>query len=89
MTKKMTWTEMKQTFVNEWLLITDFELDESGHLIAGVVQRHSKDKQEVYRLPALTQSAAFRYTGESTFAGWREQVRKSNLMLVRMNRIVN
>ena len=43
MTNKMTWTEMKQTFTGEWLLITDFDLDESGHLIAGVVQRHSKD----------------------------------------------
>lgn len=69
---------MRQTFANEWLLITDFELDESGPLIAGVVKRHSKDQQEVYRLPALNQSAAFRYTGESTFAGWRGDVRKSN-----------
>ncbi len=80
MANKMTWTEMKQTFTGEWLLITDFDLDESGHLIAGVVRRHSKDKGEVYRLPALNQPTAFRYAGESTFAGWREHVRKSNLL---------
>jgi hypothetical protein len=76
----MTWTEMKQTFVSEWLLITDFDLDKSGHLIAGVVGKHSKDKEEVYQLPAVNQPTAFRYTGASTFAGWREHARKSDLL---------
>ena len=63
----MTWEEMKQQFPDEWLLITDFELDESGHLVTGIVERDSKDKEVVYRLPALQRSTAFRYTGESTF----------------------
>ena len=72
MDKKLTWNEMKSMFPNEWLLITDFVLDQSGHLISGVVARHSVDKDEVYRLPALDKPSAFKYTGESTFpGGWR------------------
>ena len=71
MGQKMTWEEMKQHFPNEWLVIVDFEVDNSGHLVAGVVERHSPKKHEVYRLPVRQQSTAFRYTGESTFSGLR------------------
>ena len=53
MEETLTWDEMRSIFLDEWLLITDFELDSSGHLIRGVVARHSVDKDEVYRLPAL------------------------------------
>ena len=67
----MTWSEMKNTFPNEWLLITEYQLDESGHLINGHVERHAKDKTKVYQLPSLGKSTAFRYTGESTFSGLR------------------
>ena len=80
MGKKMTWEDMKKQFPNEWLLITDFELDESGHLVAGIVDRHSKDKEVVYRLPALDRSTAFRYTGESTFAGLRSHAKKRHIV---------
>ncbi len=80
MGKKMTWEEMQQQFPNEWLLITDFELDESGHLVAGIVDRHSKDKEVVYRLPALQRSTAFRYTGESTFAGLRSHAETRHIV---------
>lgn len=69
MEKKMTWNEMKKTFPDEWLLITDYEADESGHVILGVVARHSRNKDEVYRLPALDKACAFKYTGESQFPG--------------------
>jgi hypothetical protein len=72
MNKKLTWDEMKSIFPDEWLLITDFELDQSGHLISGVIVRHSVDKDEVNRLPSLEKPFAFKYTGESTFpGGWR------------------
>lgn len=67
MKKTLTWNEMKNMFFDERLLITDFVLDQSGHLISGVVARHSVDKNEVYRLPALDKPSAFKYTGESTF----------------------
>ncbi|MDO8494003.1 MAG: hypothetical protein Q7S68_01530 [Deltaproteobacteria bacterium] len=71
MGQKMTWEEMKKAFPNEWLLITDFDTDDSGHLLSGVVEKHSKSKQEVYQKPALPKPTAFRYTGESTFIGLR------------------
>lgn len=71
MGKKMTWAEMKNAFPDEWLLITDYKTDRYGHIIEGVVERHSADKDVVYRPPALKKSTAFKYTGESTFRGWR------------------
>lgn len=72
METRMTWEEMKRAYPDEWLLIVDWKDDESGHLISGVVARHSKDDQEVFRLPSLNQDCAFRYTGESQFpGGWR------------------
>ncbi len=71
MNTRMTWEEMKKEFRKEWLLIIDYDLDDSGRLLSGVVARHSRDKNEVYRLPTINQSRAFRYTGQSTFAGLR------------------
>jgi len=80
MGKKMTWEEMKQQFPNEWLRIIDFDVDESGHLVAGIVDRHSHDKEVMYRLPALHRSTAFRYTGESTFAGLRSHTETHHIV---------
>lgn len=74
MEKKMTWKEMQQQFPNEWLRIIDFDVDDSGHLLAGIVDRHSTDKDVVYRSSVLHQPTAFRYTGESIFAGLRSHV---------------
>ena len=72
MGQKMTWAEMKRAYPDEWLLITDYTTDSCGDIIAGVVERHSTEKEEVYRLPAIDKDCAFRYTGESTFpGGWR------------------
>ena len=71
MGQKMTWKEMKKAFPDEWLLITDYERDRYGNIISGIVERHSADKDEVYQLPSLKKKAAFEYTGESTFRGFR------------------
>jgi len=71
MGQKMTWEEMKKAFPDEWLLITDYERDRLGNIISGVVERHSAEKDEVYQLPSLKKKAAFEYTGESTFRGFR------------------
>ena len=69
--KKMTWEQMKQAYPNEWLLIIDYELDTVGGIEKGVVLRHSKSKDEVYAPLSKSRDTAFRYTGESTFAGLR------------------
>lgn len=71
---KMTWEEMKKTFPDEWLLVTDSERDKLGNIVSGVVERHSAEKDEVYRLPLVQKNAAFEYTGESTFRGFRSHV---------------
>ncbi len=71
---------MKKKFPDEWLLITDFDLDKSGHIIAGIVNRHSKEKEDVYRLTALGKSTAFRFTGESNFGGLRSHAGKDNIV---------
>lgn len=76
MAEKMTWSDMKKTFPDEWLLITNFDLDKYGRIVAGIVHRHSKEKKVVYQLPALNEPTAFRYTGKSTFAGLRSHARK-------------
>ncbi|MFA4874314.1 MAG: hypothetical protein WC956_05195 [bacterium] len=72
MGQRMTWEEMKKAYPDEWLLITDYERDRYGNVSVGVVERHSSDKDEVYRLPALKKDAAFEYTGESSFRGFRD-----------------
>jgi len=79
MGQRMTWEEMKRNYPNEWLLITDYETNECGRVITGVVERHSTDKDEVYRLPAIDKNCAFKYTGESTFRGWRSHAEHSGL----------
>ena len=71
MAEKMTWEEMKNEFPDEWLLIINYELDNSGHLKSGIVERHSKNKEEVYKPPIKHNPIAFRYTGESNFSGLR------------------
>ena len=71
MAEKITWEEMKNSYPDEWLLIVDFDLDETGHLTKGVVERHSRSKQKIYKTPLRNKSAAFRYTGESAFSGLR------------------
>ncbi len=74
MGQKMTWEEMKKAFPDEWLLIVDYEVDKYGRVAQGFVERHSKDKDEVYRPPAPDRNVAFEYTGESTFRGFRSHV---------------
>ena len=69
MGQKMKWEEMKKAYPDEWLLITDCERDEFGRLVSGVVERHSQDDQEVFRLPSVGKPCSFKYTGECMFPG--------------------
>lgn len=77
--ERMNWEDMQRKFPDEWLLIIDYELDESGHLLSGIVNRHSKEKHQVYSLPSLNCPTAFRYTGKSTFAGLRSHANDHSL----------
>ena len=72
MGQRMTWEEMKKAYPDEWLLITEYELDEYGEVKRGIVERHASDMETVARPPSLMKNTAFRYTGESTFRGFRD-----------------
>jgi len=78
MQTKMTWEEMKAQYPNEWLLITDFELDEYGQIICGIIERHSKLKRVAALPPIVNQDTAFFYTGESAFLGMRSHAVNHN-----------
>lgn len=69
MRQKISWKEMKRKYPDEWVLITDFALDEYGEVIEGIVERHSHEMAELANPPIIDRDTAFRYTGESTFAG--------------------
>lgn len=72
MDQAMTWEEMKKAFPDEWLLITDYKRDSFGNIVSGIVERHSPNKDAVYKLPSIKKAAAFEYTGEISFRGFRD-----------------
>lgn len=79
MNQKMTWEEMKKTFPDEWLLITDFKLDKYGGVEMGNVEKHSRKMDDFLTFSPLTnKDTAFVYTGESTFAGLRSHAQHDN-----------
>lgn len=41
--------QMKARYPNQWLLVTDYELDASTSLCKGRVVAHSKDREEIHR----------------------------------------
>lgn len=71
MGQKMTWEEMKAAFPDEWLLVSDYATNEYGEIVAGIVERHTKELDDIAVWPRVGKSTAFRYTGESTFSGLR------------------
>jgi len=68
---------MERDYPDEWLLISEMERDNLGRLKSGVVERHSKIKEEVYRRPPLNKPTLFRYTGISTFSGFRSYMQNN------------
>ncbi len=49
MIDKMTIDEMRKTYKDEWVLIVDWEDDESGWIARGKVVAHSRDRDDIYR----------------------------------------
>ena len=39
---------IKKTYADEWVLLADYEIDESNEPLLGVVAAHSKDREEIY-----------------------------------------
>ncbi len=61
MGQRMTWEEMKNAYPDEWLLIVDCESDDHDRIVSGIVERHSMDDTEVFRLPTLDKDCTFKY----------------------------
>lgn len=74
--RRLTWNEMQQRYPDQWLLIVDYQIDESGQLLSGVVERHAPDMDEVAKPPKVGKPTAFLYTGESTFRGLRSHAHR-------------
>ncbi|MFI5402576.1 MAG: hypothetical protein ACHQ1G_06530 [Planctomycetota bacterium] len=49
MKRIMTAAEIEKSFVSEWVLVLDPQMDDSMEVRAGTVVFHSKDRDEVYR----------------------------------------
>ena len=47
MDKVMSWSEIKETFNGEWVLIEDPEVTRGQEIIRGKVLFHSKDRAEL------------------------------------------
>ena len=45
--ERLTWPEMKSRYPNEWLLIVDFQSDDLGRFLSGIVAHHSTDMEEI------------------------------------------
>lgn len=45
----LSFSEIKERFVSEWVLLGDPEVDDDFNVTQGVVLWHSKDRDEVYR----------------------------------------
>ncbi len=67
---------MKKRYPDQWLLIVDYETDDSDRLVSGFVEYYSTDMHRVSQFPAQSDRIAFRYTGESTFRGLRSHAHR-------------
>ena len=74
--ERLSWQEMKKRYPDQWLLIVDYETDDSDRLVSGFVEHHSTDMHQVVQVPAQSDRIAFRYTGESTFRGLRSHAHR-------------
>ncbi len=65
MIDKMTIEEMRKTYEDEYVLIVDWEDDDSGWIARGRVVAHSRDRDDVYReMEARDESCAVEYLGD-------------------------
>ncbi len=68
---KQTWDEIIKRFPDQWILVEDFDTDECGRIVTGLVTRHGDTMESIALPPTDGTPTAFLYTGESTFMGLR------------------
>ncbi len=64
--ERMTVEEMSKKYPNEWLFIIEPEIHEgTTHVVSGIVQVHSKSRDDVYEASMKFKGdAAIRWTGD-------------------------
>ncbi len=74
--ERMTVEEMTKKYPNEWLFIIEPETRaNTTHLVSGIVQVHSKSRDEVYEASRKFKGdAAIRWTGDYTTEERRPQM---------------
>ncbi len=67
-TERMTVEEMSKKYPNEWLFIIEPKTRENTtHLVSGIVQVHSKSRDDVFEASRKFKAdAAIRWTGDDT-----------------------
>lgn len=67
MGSRMKWSEIQNTYPDEWVAVVNYDTDAKGN-IEGEVVAHSIDKDVFYReagdLLSIYKTVAMRYTGE-------------------------
>ncbi len=66
--ERMTVAEMSKKYPNEWLFIIQPKTrEDTTHLVSGIVQVHSKSRDDVYEASRKFKGdAAIRWTGDDT-----------------------
>jgi hypothetical protein len=66
MNEILTRSEIERQFDNEWILLSDPEVDEHLEVLRGKVVAHSKDQDSVYQkaVELRLRHSAFLYTGQ-------------------------
>ena len=63
--ERMTFSEMKKKYKDEWLLIGDCEINENTELVRGIVIDHDPRRSVIHKKQLeLKESAAVLYAGE-------------------------
>jgi len=64
--KKESIETIKQTYKNEWVLLTDYEIDEYNEPLLGAVVAHSKEREEIYdKQMEIKKDLLIFYTGKT------------------------
>ena len=66
--KKETWEEMKEIYPDQWLIISDFQTNDVGIIIDGIVRSAGPDKSSLTPPKDGSRNFALRYTGTPSFS---------------------
>lgn len=63
--RKMPVAQIRAKYKDEWVLLSDYDVDERNEPLSGVVMAHSKDREEIYnRQMGIKKALCILYAGE-------------------------